>query len=294
MSAALFGWPVTLAGAAALAGIVYLLQRLRARRRVLRLPTAGLWAQAMREAPVSVLGGRFRYWLAYLLILAIALLIWIAAAHPTWSPAPGGGGMQRFYLDNSALMTGGDDLARAKRALLADVRATPADRREVILGDAVGTRLLAPGESASLLSRRLDMVSAAVRPSAFADWARQVDPATVRYYGAWGAAHPAARSAALRYGYLADPVPGNRGIVALGVTPAASGQAGKADLLVTVAAARWSGADRHGPALDARRADLRADGGRGAGRRALSGARHRRGRRGDRRGPGHRRWFRGG
>lgn len=237
MSAALFGWPVTLAGAVALAGIVYLLQRLRARRRVLRLPTAGLWAQAMREAPVSVLGGRFRYWLAYLLILAIALLIWIAAAYPTWSPAPADGGMQRFYLDNSALMTGGDDLARAKRALLADVRATPADRREVILGDAVGTRLLAPGESASLLSRRLDMVSAAVRPSAFADWARQVDPATVRYYGAWGAAHPAARSAALRYGYLADPVPGNRGIVALGVTPAASGQAGKADLLVIVAAA---------------------------------------------------------
>lgn len=237
MSVTEFGWPVTLTGAVVLAGIVYLLQRLRARRRVLRLPTAGLWAQAMREAPARVLGGRFRYWLAYLLILAIALLLWIAAAHPTVSPASASGGMQRFYLDNSALMTGGGDLARAKRALLADVRATPADLREVILGDAVGTRLLAPGESASLLSRRLDMVSAEARPSAFVAWARHIDPATIRYYGAWGAAHPAARSAALHYGYLADPVPGNRGIVALGVTPAASGQADKADLLVTVAAA---------------------------------------------------------
>lgn len=237
MSFTQFGWPVTLAGMVALAGIVFLLQRLRARRRVLRLPTAGLWAQAMRDAPVRVLGGRFRYWLAYLLILAIALLLWIAAAHPQWSPTPADGGMQRFYLDNSALMTAGGDLAAAKRALLADVRATPADRREVILGDAVGTRLLAPGESVSLLSRRLDMVSAEPRPSDFRTWMQGASRATVRYYGAWGAARAVPRSAALRYGYLANPVPGNRGIVALGVTPAASGQIGKADLLVTVAAA---------------------------------------------------------
>ncbi len=64
-----FGLPLTIAGALVLAGIVYALQRLRAQPRVLRLPTAGLWAQAMRAAPVRVLGGRFRYWLAYLLIL---------------------------------------------------------------------------------------------------------------------------------------------------------------------------------------------------------------------------------
>ncbi|MEG3090250.1 hypothetical protein [Sphingomonas sp. PB1R3] len=255
MSFTQFGWPVTLGGMVALAGIVFLLQRLRARRRVLRLPTAGLWAQALRDTPVRVLGGRFRYWLAYLLILAIALLLWIAAAHPQAASVVSGGGLQRFYLDNSALMTGSGDLAAAKRALLADVRATPADRREVILGDAVGTRLLAPGESASLLSQRLDMVSAEMRPSHFAAWMAQADAGTVRYYGAWGAARPAGRLAGLRYGYLADPVPGNRGIVALGVTPAASGQVGKADLLVTVAAA-------HKPSPGA--ADLRwTTGGRG-------------------------------
>ena len=56
-----FGLPLTIAGALVLAGIVYALQRLRAQPRVLRLPTAGLWAQAMRAAPVRVLGGRFRY-----------------------------------------------------------------------------------------------------------------------------------------------------------------------------------------------------------------------------------------
>lgn len=237
MSPTQFGWPVTLAGMVALAGIVFLLQRLRAQRRVLRLPTAGLWAQALRDTPVRVLGGRFRYWLAYLLILAIALLLWLAAAHPQGTSATSGGGLQRFYFDNSALMTGGGDLVRAKRALLADVRATPADRREVILGDAVGTTLLAPGESVSLLSRRLDMVSAEARPSTFGAWASKADATTVHYYGAWGAARVAQRSGRLRYGYLADPVPDNHGIVALGVTPAASGQVGKADLVVTVAAA---------------------------------------------------------
>lgn len=242
MSFTSFGWPATVAGMIALAGIVFLLQRLRAERRVLRLPTAGLWAQAMRDTPSRVLGGRFRYWLTYLLILAIAVLLWLAAAHPQARPGAGDGRMQRFYLDNSALMTGGDDLAQAKRALLADVRAAPANRREVVLGDAVGTRLLAAGESVSLLSRRLDKVKAEARPSTFGTWLTQAKrgKARIRYYGAWGAVrdvHPAA----LHYGYLAPPVPDNRGIVALGVTPAASGRVGKADALVTVAAA-------HGPA----------------------------------------------
>lgn len=247
MSFAHFGLPVTMAGMIALAGIVYLLQRLRPERRVLRLPTAALWAQAMRDTPARVLGGRFRYWLAYLLILTITLLLWLAASHPQVDPAAAGGRMQIFYLDNSAALTGGSDLARARRALLADVRATPADRRQVVLGDAIGTRLLAAGESVSLLSRRLDMVSAQARPSTFASWLTRVGrgQAGIRYYGSWGVARSAVAEARptvpLRYGYLADPVPDNRGITALGVTPAASGRVGKADALVTVLAA-------HGPA----------------------------------------------
>lgn len=243
MSFASFGWPATVAGMIALAGIVFLLQRLRAERRVLRLPTAGLWAQAMRDTPSRVLGGRFRYWLTYLLILAIAVLLWLAVAHPQARPGEGDWRMQLFYLDNSALMTGGDDLAQAKRALLADVRETAVDRREVVLGDAVGTRLLAAGESVSLLSRRLDLVTGEARPSSFGAWLTRAGrgKASIRYYGAWGAVRDVRPVAALRYGYFAPPVPDNRGIVALGVTPAASGRVGKADALVTVAAA-------HGPA----------------------------------------------
>ena len=231
MTFATLGWPLVAAGAVVLAALVYALQRLRPQRRVVRLPAASLWAQAMRDTPVRVLGGRFRQWPAYLLILAIALLLWVAAAQPQWGPAAGRG-RQIFYLDNSALLTGGGRWAAAKRALLADVRAVAADRREVLLGDAVAARLLLPGESVSLLSRRLDMVRPEARPSRFADWLPNAGDVQVRYYGG-----SPLRDGRVAYGYLPDPVPGNRGIVALGVEPARSGAVAKADLLVAVAAA---------------------------------------------------------
>lgn len=225
-----FGWPMTLLGAGVLAPLLYALQRLRTRRRVVALPGAMLWRQAMQAAPARVLGGRFRYWLAYLLVLAIALLLWLAAAHPALAPVSGG--VQRFYLDSSAVLTGRGDLARAKRALLADVRATPAERREVFAADG---RLLAVGESASLLARRLDSVEAAAQPSAFAAWlARHSAGASIRYYG--GAAALRGVPGTVRSSYLADPVPDNRGIVALGVSPAASGTWRDADVIAAVAA----------------------------------------------------------
>lgn len=242
MTFATFGWPLVLAGAIGLAALVYALQRLRPQRRVVRLPAAALWAQAMRDTPARVLGGRFRHWPAFLLILAIALSLWIAAAQPQAGPAAGLG-RQFFYLDNSALLTGGGRWAAAKRALLADVRAVAADRREVVLGDAVATRLLLPGESVSLLSRRLDMVHPEARPSRFADWLSNAADVQVRYYGG-----SPVRDGRVAYGYLPDPVSGNRGIVALGVEPARSGAVAKADLLVAVAAANGavpSPADLH-------------------------------------------------
>ncbi len=248
MSFSSFGLPLTIAGGAGLVALLYLLQRLSARRRVIHLPAAGLWIQAMREAPVRMLGARFRYWFAFLLVVVIALLLWGAAARPQL-PLTGSDGVDLFYLDNSALLTSSPELARAKRALLADVQATVPRGREVFLGDAVGTRLLNPGEDAALLSRRLADVGAVAQPSRFAGWlARAVardagkTAVTVHYYGAWPAVHGAAAQATakgvqLRYGYLAQPVPGNRGIVALGATPAASGLWRNADVLVAVAAA---------------------------------------------------------
>ncbi|MDJ0276421.1 hypothetical protein QLH51_06370 [Sphingomonas sp. 2R-10] len=256
MTFASFSWPVVLAGALAIAALLYVLQRLRQHRRPLALPTAALWRQATEASRMPVLGARFRYWLAFLLALAIGLLLWLAVAHPMATPA-GGGGRTLFYFDASAAMVADGEEARARRALLADVRALDAADRAVYLGDAQGTRLLDSGESASLLSSRLDRVTAGARPSAFAAWlaARVRDlpanaPLVVRYYGSPAAARAAAAglpsNVRLDYGYLTAPVAGNRGIVALGASPAADGRWDRADVIVGTA-----GAGVAPPAIDA-------------------------------------------
>lgn len=233
-------WGVAL-GALALVVLLYALQHLKARQRVVRLPAALLWLQASREAPLRVFRERFRRWLAYLLILAIALLLWFAGARPEMRVAATDR-QHFFYLDASAALVGGERFADARRALIADVRAIPAERREVYLGDGAGTRLLAPGENVSLLARRLDGVSASARPSDFGRWARAKvataakRPTTLHYYGAW----PAAKAVKfdgqddtkLAFGFLARPTPDNRGIVNLGATPARSGDWSRADVQV--------------------------------------------------------------
>lgn len=256
-------------GAAALAGLLFLLQLLRVRPRVVVLPSAVLWRIAASQARPRALLRRFHHLLAYLLSLALVLALWFAAAGATLTSSTDGG-RHVFYLDNSVLLTPGDRLAQAKRALLADVARVPAARREVVLGDTVGARLLAPGEDVSLLERRLSAVEADARPSSFPAWmslgsspgsssapsrapsqgpssAPLADrgpagatPLHLHYYGAWPAAAPLATrridGVTLAMGYLAPALPHNRGIVGLGVWPARSGQWGRVDLLLSTAA----------------------------------------------------------
>lgn len=234
-------WAV-IAGAIGLAALLFALQILKARQKLVRIAAAGLWAQAARVTPLRVFRQRFQRWLAYLLILAIALLLWLAGARPEMTPGRDAAD-HIFYLDASAVLMGRDDLAQARRALIADARNTDPARRAVYLDGAVATPLLQPGENLALLSQRLDGVKARPAPSSFAHAVadRELDgaassgrPSVVHYYGAWSGARTVAPSANRRlvYGYLAAPTPDNRGIVALGVTPAASGDAGRADILV--------------------------------------------------------------
>ncbi len=234
-------WAV-IAGAVGLAALLFALQILKARQKLVRIAAAGLWAQAARVTPLRVFRQRFQRWLAYLLILTIALLLWIAGARPEMTPGRDAAD-HIFYLDASAVLMGRDDLAQARRALIADARNTDPARRAVYLDGAVATPLLQPGENLALLSQRLDGVKARPAPSGFAHAVagRALDgamssgrPSVIHYYGAWSGARTVAPSADRRlvYGYLAAPTPDNRGIVALGVTPAASGDAGRADILV--------------------------------------------------------------
>lgn len=236
---------VVAGGAVLIAAGLYALQRLKVRRRVVRLPAAMLWRQVVRDAPPRVLGRRFRYWWAYLLSLAIALSLWLAAAGPQ-PAATHDAHMQVFYLDASAWMTAGDDFADARRALLADVAAVPAAAREVRLGDLHDSPLLLPGEPLALLARRLDGVRAGAYPSGFGRWIAdqrvRADAGLVVHY--YGAAQVARRAAAklppqveLVPAHLAAPLAGNRGIVNLGVAPAGSGRWDRVDVLVETVAA---------------------------------------------------------
>ncbi|SPU52365.1 Uncharacterised protein [Brevundimonas vesicularis] len=234
-------WAV-IAGAVGLAALLFALQILKARQKLVRIAAAGLWAQAARVTPLRVFRQRFQRWLAYLLILAITLLLWIAGARPEMTPDRDAAN-HIFYLDASAVLMGRDDLAQARRALIADARNTDPARRAVYLDGSVATPLLRPGENLALLSQRLDGVKARPAPSSFAHAVagRELDgemssgrPSVIHYYGAWSGARTVAPSADRRlvYGYLAAPTPDNRGVVALGASPAASGDAGRADILV--------------------------------------------------------------
>lgn len=235
-----FSPAVIMAGAALLAAGLFALHRLRVRRDVVRVPTAMFWRMAVQAAPARVLHERFRHWLAYVLALAIGLALWLAAGGPervAGKDAP----IQVFFLDASAAMTAPGAFDSAKAALLADVRGVPAARRSVWLGDTGVTRLLAPGESLALLPARLSGLRAGAWPSRYPQWTATRLPADggaqaqVRYYGfasAFAAGRSPIRTSA---GYLAPAIASNRGIVALGASPADSGAWDKADVLVAAA-----------------------------------------------------------
>ncbi|MCD9005877.1 hypothetical protein LDO31_06430 [Luteimonas sp. XNQY3] len=243
---ATFPAAVVVLGGLLIAAALYLLQQLRVRPRVLRLPAAALWRQAAGEMPPRVLRQRFRNWMAYLLALLIALLLWLAAAGPE-AAAPQDGRAHLFYLDASARMMDGEAFARARRALLADVATVPAGRREVYLGDAWNSKLLDADERSALLSGRLDGIEAGAHPSAFAPWLAEMAAragagaeATVHYYGAASVARDAGAKLpehfTLVHGPLAGAVADNRGIVNLGAAPAASGAWDRVDVLLETAA----------------------------------------------------------
>jgi len=221
-------WAAAAAGAVVIAGLLLALQRLRPAPRTIRLPAAPLWAQTMQSAPARVLDRRLRQWLAFLLVLAIALLLWGAFAQPGREEA-GAGAVTTFYLDSSSAMASEAEQARAQ--LIADVSATPARLRKVVLGDGSGAVLLRPGEPVGLLARRLENVTAQGPSHAFDEWLKRTPDGRARYYGL-PANLPATLPEHVTAGFLAEPVQDNRGIVTLAAGPAASGAWDRTDVVV--------------------------------------------------------------
>ena len=234
-----------LAGIAGIAAVLFLLQLLRIRHVEVTVPTTLFWRAAAREAPVRVLRGVFRHPLAYLLVLAICALLWLAFAGPE-AHDDRTSAYRVLFLDGSAHSAGGDDFDRAVDKLSADLAGMPEGRREVIWGGARNIKLLKAGEDRLLLDRRLASLAPEAAPSALNEQLRLLSlpgtaPESLEFvvYGRAPADSTVLDnlpvgtrvSRAVEY-----PESGpNRGIAALGVNPAASGRWDRVDLLVRIA-----------------------------------------------------------
>ncbi|MCY3813103.1 MAG: hypothetical protein OXH15_15000, partial [Gammaproteobacteria bacterium] len=198
-----------------------------------------------REAPVRILRGVFRHPLAYLLVLAICTLLWLAFAGPE-AHEDRTSAYRVLFLDGSAHTAGGDDFEQAVDKLKADLAGLPDGRREVIWGGARNIKLLKAGEDRLLLDRRLASLAPEAAPSALNEQLRLlslpgVAPESLEFvvYGRAPAELAVVERlpTGTRLSRAIDYPDGesNRGIAALGVNPAASGRWDRLDLLIRVA-----------------------------------------------------------
>ena len=238
--------PWLLAGAAGLAGLLYVLQQLRIRYTEVAVPTAMFWREAARDAPVRVFRRRFRHWLAFLLSLLICWLLWLGLAEPRVED-PQGGQYHVLFLDGSAHMSSPGDLERAIERLREDLRNLPEKQREVIWGGAWNLKLLNAGEESLLFDRRVAGLEPEGAPSAVEEQLGLLAlegayPEAVRLV-IYGRAPVGAEALAglpenvqvQRAEGFDEPGP-NRGIVAMGLGHAASGRWDTVDVLVRLAA----------------------------------------------------------
>ena len=237
-----------LAGLAAIAGMLYLLQRLRVRHRELPVVTTLFWKEAVEDARARVLVKQFRHPWAYLFVLGIAALLWFGAAGP--KAKSGGDREVVVLLDGSAGMTAGTEFEDTLALVNAEVESLPRDRRQVIFCGAQPRTLLARGEDALLLEHRSAGLSPEAVPesitSALSELARSElgsRPTTVYVAGGANVSEEflALLPESLEVSRLERETESaradNRGITAIGVSEAASGAWNKVDLFVEVSGA---------------------------------------------------------
>ena len=238
-------WVWGMLGVFAIAGVLFLLQRLRVRHQLVEVETTLFWQQALEESRARVLVQRFRHPWAYLLILAIALLLWLSVAG-----LRGGDDTQRDHvvlLDGSAAMAIGERFPDAVARATDYVSALPESARTVVLCGGRARTVLRPGEESLLLARRLQDVQPAAGPNTIARVLQQFvqvrgdRPVTVCIVGehSLSAAHMALLPdlVEVRQIKVADRTGRNAGITALGVRPAASGKWPNVDVLLEVVGA---------------------------------------------------------
>ena len=188
MSFAFLPWWGVLLGAGVIIAGLFALQHLRAQPVKVKLASLQLWQQAVQQTAANTLWQRFRHWLAFLLSLLIALLLWLALSGIYTRPAEQT--LKLFYLDNSVAMGIDDHLAQATSRLIADIKTLPPSRRELWIGAASPAMLLRQGQSNALLAQGLSTLTSGSHLSNFDQWyrtmtARFADPQGVEiyYYG---------------------------------------------------------------------------------------------------------------
>lgn len=232
------------AGLATLAAALFVLQQLRTRYRDVTVVTTLFWKQVSHEAPVRTLRERFRHPLAYLLVLSICALVWLALSQPQWSSGSDAESVA-IIVDGSAGMGRGDRLPAALVQAQTIADAMPVDRRSVVWAGATVRPLLAPGEDALLLAARAEGRTAEAGPPTVADAIRRVASAAptngrLRVIVVGDAPVGTDVVAALPDGVTVtrasrvDPMPANAGITALGAADAVSGAWDRVDVYMAI------------------------------------------------------------
>ena len=232
----------SLFGVAAIAAILFVLQRLRVRHTLVEVETTLFWQQAIEESRARVRVQRFRHPWAYLLILLISLLLWLSVAGVRLNA--GEARDHLVLLDGSAAMAVGDRFSDAVDLACEYANSLPEESRTVVLCGGEVQTLLRPSEDPLLLTRRLhglrptaspNSVSYVLQQHAVAFGSRPTSVCIVGDHSLSAAeVELLPESVQVRQIKVPQPDVANSGITGLGVRAATSGQWSNVDILVEV------------------------------------------------------------
>ena len=249
-------------GLAALAGLLFLLQRLRVRHRRVDVVTTLFWKEAQEEARARVLVRRFKHPWAWAFLVLIAGLLWLGFAGPRDEESTDRDVV--VLVDASAGMARSGALNGALEAVAQRLRTLPSASRSVVLCGARSRTLLAPGEDTLLFDVRRESAKAQACPASVVRSlhdivATRAADRPLEILLAGDAAIPVGALDALpddvTVRRLVSPksdARGNRGITALGVTAAASGAWDHVDILCEVRHVGMTGETRISATLGGR------------------------------------------
>lgn len=150
MSFSLLSSLAVLGGVAVLATLLWLLQRLRVQHRQVEVLSTLFWQAAMEETRARVFVRRFRHWPAWILLVAIASLLWMLLAGPQLESFDGSHHIVVLDWSVDDEPTRQEDLRRA----IEFAETLPPSKREVVaVGDEIEP-LLAAGEPVELARLR--------------------------------------------------------------------------------------------------------------------------------------------